>query len=507
MNNILREILTSDNNISKYCLKYLNGIENELLNILGSMNSFCLYDSPIHGRNHSERVLLFSFLLGKYYNLNEKEFSILMDAAWYHDIGRESDCDDPFHGYSSALKLNKVINLSKYTKKEVNMLKAVIDAHSRSDSKMEDVIFDYDIEENDSEVFYRLSKMLKDADALDRLRFSDYCDACLNSDYLRYSYSKELVEFALNINNIYKYIYRSNYEINFLNGGYCFHSVGFDFFKFDSILKNGILSVDEMKKRNIDICKNFDGGNQDLWISVIDCDLVFDFDRKKQLKNSTSGYLEFINRGISFLSETNNFVDACNKKDKDMALLLGIPYNQGNYYDERYVYKKIPRTNILSVEIPVNYLNARLRDLNYVYNRLSISQINKKLLYFENKFKKNGIIIDSDKKEKLLFEYDKILKETKDLKKLPDRLFEINGEINKLIQEGMQEYFNIELGILDGDVTVYQVVSYLLNKNGLNNNFINESFFDTDITNNECVSCDIIKKYNVVRSPKIKCKR
>ena len=496
--NILRKMLLGNDEISKYCIDKLDGCENELLDILSKMNSFCLYDSLIHGKNHSERVLLFSFLLAKYYKLNDRESMILMDAAWYHDIGRVFDSDDSFHGYSGAIKLNKALSLSKYNKDEVKVLKAIIDAHSRSDSKMDEVVYDYDISSDYIDMFFRLAKLLKDADALDRLRFNSFCDASLDPSFLRFDYSKELVDFALNINNIYKEMYRNNNKINFVGGGYCFHSVGFDFFKLDSILKYGILSADEMLKRDIDICKNFDGGNQDLWISVIDSNLVFNEVRKNSMANSKSGYLEFISRGISFVSIVDGFVDGYNKKDKDMALLLGVPYNKGNYYDERYVYKKIPRSNIIKIQIASDNLDLKISDLNYIYNRLSVEQIEKKILYFEKKISKNGIVIPLDKKRELLLKYDKILRETKDINKLPDNLYLVNIEINKLIQVALQEYFNIELNS-SFDVTVGQVIEYVLDKYGLSLNTNMEYIFD-----NECTSYDISKKYRLVRGPKLK---
>ena len=81
MMNILKKMLLGNNEGSKYCLEMLNGHGNELLEILNKMNGFYLYDSLIHGRNHSERVLLFSFLLAKHYNLSKTESMILMDAA------------------------------------------------------------------------------------------------------------------------------------------------------------------------------------------------------------------------------------------------------------------------------------------------------------------------------------------------------------------------------------------------------------------------------------------
>ena len=492
---ILESLLTEkDNKCSEYCISFLNGYEDELLKILKTKRTNYLYDSVIHGKNHSERVLLYSFILSKQVALNEDEHRILMDAAWYHDIGRDSESDDSFHGLSGARKVDKAVDLSNYSQEDVNFLKAVIDVHSRDDSKMDAALWDYNIEETEENIekFHRMANILKDADALDRMRFNEYCDSKLDPRYLRYEYSKDLIDYSHKINLIYQNTYQKDYQPVVEDGGLCYHSIGFDFFKLDSILKHGVLSVDKMKEHGIKICKNFDGGNQNSWISVIDCSLIKE---QAKIENKTSAHKEFVKHGISFLCKTDDFVDALTLSDKDKALLLGVPYDKGNYYDERYVYQEIPQNNILKIEIPIDYACSTINSLNYIYNRLSVDQIQMKIDYFKDYFKEVGITINDRELNELLEEYDTIVKTSHNPKKLPYLLKDVTKKINGLIQEGMDKYFKALLQT-EEDITVMDIVNCIL---FLNN--IDYRFYDL---NNESVVFTVNKEYNRIKAPKIK---
>ncbi|MDD6388610.1 MAG: HD domain-containing protein, partial [Bacilli bacterium] len=90
--------------------EYIDNLENfnkeEFLKILNDIDQNQLYDSPIHGLYHSEKVLLFSYLIGKHYNLNKQDMRIICDAAKYHDIGRVGDDENKFHGNNSSEKID-----------------------------------------------------------------------------------------------------------------------------------------------------------------------------------------------------------------------------------------------------------------------------------------------------------------------------------------------------------------------------------------------------------------
>ena len=105
MENILNSLLDSGL-INDYLhaddLKYLKVV-------VKNIQKNYLYSSHFHGLYHSEKVLLFALVIAKSLDLNELEKEILIDAAIYHDCGRGDDNEDTIHGYSSAIKIGKIV--------------------------------------------------------------------------------------------------------------------------------------------------------------------------------------------------------------------------------------------------------------------------------------------------------------------------------------------------------------------------------------------------------------
>ena len=66
-------------------------------------------------------MVLFGYLLGIHENLSSEEFEILTDAAMYHDVGRMDDYEDEFHGYASALKLERILGSKPIYQNHENM--------------------------------------------------------------------------------------------------------------------------------------------------------------------------------------------------------------------------------------------------------------------------------------------------------------------------------------------------------------------------------------------------
>lgn len=146
-----------------------------------------LFLSPFgdHGVGHTKRVLYLASEIAKSYALNDAEERILALACCYHDIGRTHDWTDDGHGKDSAdkmvrLKLDRLHNLSS---EELDSVLNLIIMHS-----LDDELFIG----GEREVL--LYKILKDADALDRLRFDD-----LNEKYLRLPESQEMIPTVLNL--------------------------------------------------------------------------------------------------------------------------------------------------------------------------------------------------------------------------------------------------------------------------------------------------------------------
>lgn len=146
-----------------------------------------LFKSPVHGEGHIERVILHGAMLAMDNNLNSADYELLLIACAYHDIGRTSDWIDDLHGLRSAESIQKIIQIPD---DDLNIIKGVIEAHSRHDWEMLDILDKYN--NRNSQRAIMLSKMLKDADALDRVRISD-----LNTKYLRYSSTVKRADFSL----------------------------------------------------------------------------------------------------------------------------------------------------------------------------------------------------------------------------------------------------------------------------------------------------------------------
>lgn len=195
---------------NQYNLKDLleNLTAEEIRTITEQLNSIQekhLYKSKIHGIYHSEKVLFWTYLLGKDNGVSKEEERILLDAAKYHDIGRTNDIDDTIHGRVSALKICSIVNDTVYEKEEnKNLLCAIIELHSLDD-KMENTIAQkYHLLKNTR--FPILWRILKDADALDRIRYDlGYLDEfSFNPIYLRMKTSSYYIKASYELCTYYR---------------------------------------------------------------------------------------------------------------------------------------------------------------------------------------------------------------------------------------------------------------------------------------------------------------
>lgn len=129
-----------------------------------------------HYMDHAIRVTILTYKLCKSLNVNEEDTVILLVSALLHDIGRKNNSNDIKHGEAGAELLEEIFSNPK--------IFDIIKNHSIGDrnihSKYKDLIY-----------------ILKDADALDRVRSND-----LNIKYLRNKESLELIEFAKKLLNL-----------------------------------------------------------------------------------------------------------------------------------------------------------------------------------------------------------------------------------------------------------------------------------------------------------------
>lgn len=171
--------------------------------------------SGIHGKNHTNRVLINSAIIAKQEGMFENDSTnrikdILMMAAICHDIGRIGD-NGP-HAARSARKIEKMdlkfLDGKEYLKDDKNLLKAIVDAHEGKPDKIYKTIKKYGVADKDKELALKLSSILRDADALDRVRIDSVrlttTKVNLNPNYLVNDTSKKLVVGAYELENLTK---------------------------------------------------------------------------------------------------------------------------------------------------------------------------------------------------------------------------------------------------------------------------------------------------------------
>lgn len=372
----------------EHILKYLtqNNYMEEFLNEMSSIKKDALFHSFSHGYFHSERVLFNAFLIGKLRNVSNSGMRILMDAAKYHDIGRRNDLVDDSHGLVGSNMIEKVIRDNSFYKEgeNLNILKFIIDYHSTKDNYLDSFLENYDIK--DTALARELAKILKDSDGLDRVRLSmgqNFSE--LDTTFLRMEESKRLVKASHQLNELYLNTFKKesgqddldDFKEEFGDDLYL-HSVGLDFFKLESIIKNGILSKNKMIEKRINSTKNFDGCNFDDYVSVaIYGDEFYSIDNSYD-KHVRGGMIFVIGEINSLEGEKPKditYYDYKNRKDL-------VPINMGGYSDERFVKDEITLDNIKNLIIPKQLLDLKLTDINYLSDTISLEILESQIRYF-----------------------------------------------------------------------------------------------------------------------------
>lgn len=451
---------------------YLNEQDKELLSeVLEEIKGEFLYKAPFHGIHHSEKVMLFAYILGKKQTLSELEVAILIDASLYHDIGRETDSEDTLHGYASANLIEKVVKDKEIYKSKENLeiLKFLCDAHSVPDERNDKILANYDIE--NKELAKKLLLILKDADALDRARFQKTSVAALKSCYLRSEYAKELIGFAHKLNAFYRYMINDRLYLGFSDitrDDYvdCMHGIGFNFPVFESILKYGILSNYAKVNEKLATTRNFYGNNGDNFISVC----VGDGEAKR----------EFIDTGISFAVEVPYVIKGSD--DPAYARSYGFPIDSGLYSDERFVFYRIDR--IRKIIIKPEFLDLDITGLNYLNGSNNYEAVVGNIDLYLNYLRLNfNYFPDITRIEALKAKYLEIIIAFEELSVESQRanqkmLFEnidslkrfMSKEIGLMYEEAFKKVLNKDR------VSVKDIMFYILNKQKIDYKFDNGSF-------------------------------
>lgn len=143
-----------------------------LLEAYDTLQEEALFPSAIHGPAHIHRVLLLSALVCQGEGVGERMVRQVFRAASYHDVGRTFDGYDVDHGARSALRLAELTGQTGEALRELQA--AVTSFHPQNLPRA-----------------LELTRLLKDADNLDRVRLGD-----LDPRFLRHSSAKALTGFA-----------------------------------------------------------------------------------------------------------------------------------------------------------------------------------------------------------------------------------------------------------------------------------------------------------------------
>lgn len=194
------------NNFIKEIREYKNF--NYYMKMMSEIKEDYLYKSIKHGIMHNERVSLFALYIALKQELDLIDLIILIEAAKYHDIGRENDFRDDYHGLRSANMIASITN-EKLKQNDLNILASIVECHSYNDeylideNKIKIILNKYNIDEKKR--FIKLARILKDADGLDRVRLSGE-KSKLDENYLRTKEAKKLVKVAYKLFENYQKI-------------------------------------------------------------------------------------------------------------------------------------------------------------------------------------------------------------------------------------------------------------------------------------------------------------
>lgn len=149
-----------------------------------------IYGSAIvgHGEEHVEDVIFNAMYIAEKENFNEVDKKILIEAAKYHDAGK--NVEGLLHGIQGAE--NAINYLSGFSADDVAIIQAAIEYHSIPDSdiRLNEIFDKYNVASADRNMAEKIANALKDADALDRSRYPGNLD----EKYLRTDTAKTLIE-------------------------------------------------------------------------------------------------------------------------------------------------------------------------------------------------------------------------------------------------------------------------------------------------------------------------
>lgn len=170
---------------------------------LQDFNENLFFDSKgIHGLLHMKRVLIHVISLSLEMDLDDTEKNMLINAALYHDIGRDNDYKDDLHGKKSWEKViekdiwNDIEQKYELYDTEKAVVQFIIENHCLDDQMVWENLNKSNFNIYSKEEVKKLMSIFKDADGLDRVRLGD-----LKISFLRTEAAKKRYMFAQDLLN------------------------------------------------------------------------------------------------------------------------------------------------------------------------------------------------------------------------------------------------------------------------------------------------------------------
>jgi hypothetical protein len=153
-----------------------------------------------HGVTHTQRVHVHAQRLLEHLAWSEADREVVLRAALWHDVGRFGDGVEPGHGASSVERIDERDRLADLVAEEAAVVRFAILSHSLRDSGAPGLAAELAVSGDparrlaEPERALRVLWLLKDADALDRVRLG--FGECADPRQLRHEAAIKLIPFA-----------------------------------------------------------------------------------------------------------------------------------------------------------------------------------------------------------------------------------------------------------------------------------------------------------------------
>ena len=167
-----------------------------------------LYENKLlHSERHIQNVMLFSSILGKKLNFSDSEITLAIEAAKFHDSGRIGDREEEHGELGAKIAGNQLKRV--YSAEDLKIIQIAIEYHNLRENvigtlnerKLQELFEKYELAEDKYEIARKIAMVVKDADALDRTRFT--ARGALDVKFLHTDEAKSMVKFATDMNEEY----------------------------------------------------------------------------------------------------------------------------------------------------------------------------------------------------------------------------------------------------------------------------------------------------------------